>query len=295
LGEELSIECEFSRRSSYVFSRSSAKLDAFEAEVAAARRLGLPAHFGTSTDLPFDVKAVVRFDDQAQFHPRKFLLGLADEYVSRGGVIFEHTDATTIIPGEPNTVVTDRGSLKGDAVVQASGEPFWRNQILDARMWMKMSYALAVELGDPTEYPKGMYITTDEPMRTIRSAECDGRPVLIFGGESHEYVGGDLDPGAHYEALIEDVLTQFKVSRILSRWLAGDFMPYDRIPFIGPDPEHPSVYVVTGYRAWGLAWAMSAARGILSYIEGTPADWVRHFSLERLKTPLRDEDRTRGI
>ncbi|MBS1878575.1 MAG: FAD-binding oxidoreductase [Actinobacteria bacterium] len=295
LAADLPIECEFSRRSSYVFSRDSASVEAFEREVEAARRLGLPAQFETSTELPFEVRAVVRFDDQAQFHPRKFLLKLAEEFVRGGGVIFEHTNATTIVPGEPNTVFTDRGSLTGDVVVQASGEPFWRNEILDGRMWMKMSYALAVELEDRAEYPDGMYITTDEPMRSIRSAACDGGPVLIFGGESHEYEEGSFDPDPHYRALIEDVRARFEVRSVHCRWLAGDFMPYDRIPFIGPDPEHPSIYLATGYRAWGLAWAMSAAEGIRGYVDGAPADWIEHFSLERLEAPLRDEDRVRGI
>jgi glycine/D-amino acid oxidase-like deaminating enzyme len=85
------------------------------------------------------------------------------------------------------------------------------------------------------------------------------------------------------------------VKRIHCRWLAGDFMPYDRIPFIGPDPDYPSVYVITGYRAWGLAWAMSAAHGIRGYVDGAPADWVRHFSLDRLRSPVLDEDMARSV
>jgi glycine/D-amino acid oxidase-like deaminating enzyme len=136
----------------------------------------------TSTDLPFDVEAAVRFDAQAQFHPRKFLLRLAEEFVAAGGVIFEQTNATTITPGEPNIITTDKGRLKADVVIQAGGEPFWRNELFDGRMWMKMSYALAAELEDPTECPGGMYITTDDPMRTIRSAEYEGRSLLVFGG-----------------------------------------------------------------------------------------------------------------
>jgi glycine/D-amino acid oxidase-like deaminating enzyme len=295
LSKELSIECEFSRRDAYVFSQSTDRVEVFQAEVEAARRLGLPAHFVTATDLPFDVEAAVRFDGQAQFHPRKFLLNLAEAFVSEGGVIFEHTNATTITPGEPNIITTDRGQLTADVVIQASGEPFWRSEIFDGRMWMKMSYALAAELEDPTEYPKGMYITTDDPMRTIRSAEYDGRSVLVFGGESHEYDEATYDESSHYKSLAEDLQRRFKVKRIHHRWLAGDFMPYDRIPFIGPDPEYPSIYVMTGYRAWGLAWAMSAAHGILSYIDGSPEDWVRHFSLERLESPLRDEDMAPGV
>jgi len=175
---------------------------------------------------------------------------LAEQFASGGGAIFEHTNATLIIPGEPNTVVTDKGNLKGDVVVQASGEPFWRNEIFRGRMWLKMSYALAAELADPNECPDGRYITTDAPMRTIRSAQREGHPVLIFGGESHEFDEDTFDADSRCRALIEDVQARFKVTRVHCRWLAGDFMPYDRIPFIGPDPEHPSIYVVTGYRAW---------------------------------------------
>lgn len=295
LSEELSIDCEFSRRDAFVFSQSGDRVEAFEAEVEAARRLGLPAHFVTSCDLPFDIEAAVRFDDQAQFHPRKFLLRVAEEFVARGGVIFEHTNATSIAPGEPNVITTDEGQLRADVVIQASGEPFWRNEILAGRMWMKMSYALAAELEDQAGCPKGMYITTDKPMRTIRSAEYEGRPVLVFGGESHEYDAATYDEGARYRSLADDVRARFDVKRIHCRWLAGDFMPYDRIPFIGPDPEYPSIYVVTGYRAWGLAWAMSAAQGIRGYVDGTPAEWVRHFSLARLGNPLRDEDMAHGL
>lgn len=294
LAGELSVDCEFSRRPSYVFSGDPGKRAEFEAEVEAAGRLGLPAHLDDAIELPFDSEVAVRFDDQAQFHPRKFLLRLAEDFVSEGGKIFEGTTATAISPGEPNRVVTDRGELVADVVIQASGEPFWRKEILDGRMWTKMSYALAVELEDPTGYPEGMYITTDRPLRSIRSATYFDRPVLIFGGESHEYAA-DQDEDRHYRNLEKDVRSRFRVRTIICRWLAGDFMPYDRIPFIGPDPEYPSIYVATGYRAWGLAWAMSAVKGIVGQIDGRPPHWVGHFGLERLKTPLRSEDREHGI
>ena len=59
LSGELSIDCEFSRRDAYVFSQSTDKVEVFKAEVEAARKLGLPAHFVTSIDLPFNVEAAV--------------------------------------------------------------------------------------------------------------------------------------------------------------------------------------------------------------------------------------------
>lgn len=118
------------------------------------------------------------------------------------------------------------------------------------------------------KHPKDMYITTDEPLRTIRSAPYGNGRVLLFGGESHEWDEKTDNPDAHYQNLIEDVHARFDVESVLYRWLAGDYMPYDLIPCIGPLPDHPSIYVVTGYRAWGLAWAMSASGAISGYVSG---------------------------
>lgn len=295
LSQALAIDCDFSRRSAYVYSADPGKRDAIKAEVAAAISLGLPASYETTTDLPFDVAAAIKFSDQAQFHPRKFLLGLIDRFIENGGVVYENTEATDITPGNPNVVVTKQGELRATSVLQASGEPFWHKDIFDERMWMKMSYALAVTLKDAAAYPEHLYITTDSPMRTIRSADYNGQPVMIFGGESHQLDDDNFNPDSHYKNLIDDVHEKFDVDKVVFRWLAGDYMPYDRIPYIGAMPGTPSIYTITGYRAWGLAWAMSAAEAIVDDIDGSPAHWVHPFSLERLQQPLTDEDKIQGF
>ena len=295
LSQELGIDCEFSRRDAYVFTGKQDKIDAIKAEVEAAKQLGLPASFETTTELPFDVTAAIKFSDQAQFHPRKFLLGLVRAFTERGGVVYENTEATDITPGEVTIVSTKEGDLHARHVLQASGEPFWHGDLFDGRMWIKMSYAMAVTLKDPNAYPKGMYITTDDPMRTIRTASYEGKPVMIFGGESHEYDEATYDEESRYRNLIDDVRKRFDVDEVLFRWLAGDYMPYDRMPYFGPLPNQPTIYTITGYRAWGLAWAMSATEAIIDAICGSPADWAKPFSLERLKEPLRESDKSHGL
>ncbi len=292
LATALGIDCEFSRRDAYVFTSKEDKVDAIKTEVTAAQQLGLPASFETTTELPFDVAAAIKFSDQAQFHPRKFLLGIVDAFVKSGGVIYEQTEATDIAPGDVHTVSTKQGNIRARHVLQASGEPFWRGNLFDGHMWMKMSYALAVTLKDPTAYPEGMYITTDDPMRTIRTASYSDKPVLIFGGESHEYDEATYDEDLHYSRLISDARSRYDVDEILFRWLAGDYMPYDRMPYIGSLPDLPTIYTITGYRAWGLAWAMSATEAIIDDISGNPAEWAKPFSLERLKEPVSDTDRS---
>jgi len=291
ISDELGIDCDFSWRDAYVYTQRDDKVEAINNEVVAAMSLGLPASFETTTDLPFEVTAAIKFSNQAQFHPRKFLLPLAERFVAAGGVIYEQTEAVDIIPGHPHTISTKQGTLLGRSVVQASGEPFWGGDVLDGRMWTKMSYGLAVTLADGSAYPNGMYITTDQPMRTIRSAPYKGGHVMIYGGESHEYDEKSYDPDVRYRNLIRDVHASFNVDEVLYRWLAGDFMPYDRIPYIGALPGYSSIYIATGYRAWGLAWAMSAAEAITGYIMKDPVSWATPFSLDRLQFPVRADDK----
>ena len=296
LSGALGINCEFSRRDAYVFTNDDSKLQDIHAEVEAAQELSLPASFETTIELPFDTVGALKFSNQAQFHPRKFLLGIAEAFVAAGGVIYEHTRAADITPGEPHVVsIKDGGELRAKHVVQANGKPFWHKDIFEGHMWSKMSYALAVTLKNPAAYPEGVYITTDDPLRTIRSATYNGQPVMIFGGESHEFDPKDDNPDAHYQRLIDDVHQRFDVDKILFRWLAGDYMPYDRMPYIGAYPDHPTIYTATGYRAWGLAWAMSAAEAIVDEITGRPAEWAKPFSLARLNEPVRESDKVYGI
>lgn len=291
MSNELGIDCEFSRRDAYVFRSQEEKTDAIKAEVAAAKELGLPASFETIVDLPFPVKAAIKFSNQAQFHPRKFLLGLAKAFVNVGGVLYEHTEVTDIELGEPHVLATENGNMYAKSIVEATGEPFWGGDVLKGRMWTKMSYALAVKLVDGSSYPQGVYITTDDPLRTIRSSEYKGGQVLIYGGESHEYDNATFNPDKHYRRLIDDVYLRYDVDKVLYRWLAGDNMPYDRMPYIGPRPDCDSIYISTGYRAWGMAWAVSAAHALVDYIVGQPPEWAKHFSLERLKEPVQDYDK----
>ncbi len=291
LTTNLGIDSEFSRRDAYVFTGSTDKVAAIKAEVEAAKQLGLPASFETSTELPFSVTAAIKFSNQAQFHPRKFLLGIADAFTEQGGVIYEHTKATDIIPSDTNTIVTESGNIQARHILQASGEPFWHNELFDGHMWLKMSYAVAATLNNPADYPAGMYITTDTPMRTLRSATYNDKPILIFGGESHEYNEATYNETLHYQTLINDVRSRYDVDAILFRWLAGDYMPYDRLPYIGAMPEFPTIHIITGYRAWGLAWALSAAEVIVGTILGTPASWAAPFGLERLSQPVLDSDK----
>jgi glycine/D-amino acid oxidase-like deaminating enzyme len=74
---ELGIDCELERRAAYTYVESAERVEAVRAEAEAAAAAGLPASFVAHTGLPFPVAGAVRVENQAQLHPRRYLLALA--------------------------------------------------------------------------------------------------------------------------------------------------------------------------------------------------------------------------
>jgi glycine/D-amino acid oxidase-like deaminating enzyme len=65
----------------------------------------------------------VRFENQAQFHPRDYLAGLAARVAGDGSFIFDETHVAAIREGEPCVVECDSGSLTAGAVFMATNVP----------------------------------------------------------------------------------------------------------------------------------------------------------------------------
>ena len=75
LADSLGIACDLEPRSAFVYAvRDAGRL---EEECEAARALGLPARLEADPGLPFATEGALCFEEQAQFHPLKFLAGLA--------------------------------------------------------------------------------------------------------------------------------------------------------------------------------------------------------------------------
>jgi glycine/D-amino acid oxidase-like deaminating enzyme len=126
-----------------------------------------------------------------------------------------------------------------------------------------------------------MYITSSGPIRTLRSHPYKDSRILVFGGESHKMEPG-YNKDEHYQVLVEDVHNRFKVKEILYRWIAGDMMPHDRLPYIGAYPREKNIFVITGFHAWGLAWGMAASQMIRDEILGKDHPHKEFFSPSRL-------------
>ena len=109
LAEELGIDCDLRRKPAYTWTEPEDQRETLEQEARAAREAGLPASFTAESDLPWPIVGAVRSDQQAEFHPVKYLLPLAQAVAGEGSEVFEHTRAVAVRDGEPCRVKSDRG------------------------------------------------------------------------------------------------------------------------------------------------------------------------------------------
>ena len=93
---ERKIECNFRRLPLYIYTESDNKAHKIKSECRAAKGLGLPVSYTEEVPLPFKTGPAIVYENQAQFHPRKYLLALAKDLPGNGSHVFEKTRAFTV-------------------------------------------------------------------------------------------------------------------------------------------------------------------------------------------------------
>jgi glycine/D-amino acid oxidase-like deaminating enzyme/nitrite reductase/ring-hydroxylating ferredoxin subunit len=279
LVDQLGIDCDFERLPAFTYTEDPQRVSAIEAEVEAAQQAGLPAAFSSQIGLPFPIQGAVRVEDQAQFHPRRFCLGLAEAIAAGGGQIFEQTRALDLRLGFPCTVKTHHGPLRADYVVVATHLPFFDPAGLFAKTSPSRSYALAVTLTEPA--PPGMYLSADPATRSVRPLVSGSRQAVL-AGEEHK-TGHGRDTRTHYQALEAWARDRFRLESVDYRWSAQDYLPADSVPYIGRlIPGYGRLHVATGFKKWGMTHSAVAAMLLRDEITGRPSPWAGLFRATRL-------------
>ncbi len=253
------IDCDFSLQPAYIYTQQDQYRKQIEDEVEAAGSLGIRAHYLEEIPLSFDIMAAERFDNQAQFHPGKFLSSLAVAITGRGDQIFEQTKAVDFLEGHPFTIVTEGGyRIAADQVIIATHFPVYDGGgHFFARAFADRSYALAITAKEV--FPGGMYITAGSPGRSLRSTPHDGGELIIVVGEHHR-TGQGPPTGEHYRRLAQFAEETFTVTGMPFRWSAQDYITVDEIPYAGRIAQrNENVYVATGFRKWGITNGVASA------------------------------------
>ena len=267
--EDKRIECDFEEKPAYVYSLN--EIDVLKEEVEAAKNLGIDAEFVDEANLPFKINGAVKFNNQAQFNPLKFLKGISNELI-----IYENTRALEI---KENLVVTSGGNITANNIVVATHYP-----IMNApgyyfmKMHQERSYVLALE---NTSEIDGMYIDINKEGYSFRTYNN----LLLLGGISHRT--GENEEGGSYDKLRKVAKELYTKAKEKYYWSAQDCMTIDGIPYIGRySSETPNIYVATGFNKWGMTSSMVSAMIISDMILEKENDFSEIFSPRRFDLSL---------
>lgn len=280
--DEEGIDCDFERRANYVYAESQEEVAQLRQEAEVERQAGLATTLVDETPLPFPVAAALKLDHQAQFHPRKYLLALAESIPGDGSHVFEWTRVTGVKQGEPCEVETDRGVLRAGDVILATHLPFLDRGLYFAKAYPHRSYAVAAPIGGAAD-PEGMYINAGTPTRSVRTLRDHGRVLIQVGGNGHK-VADEEDTPARYDQLEEFLREHWPgAGEVEFRWSTQDYMPHDQVPYVGRlqrGSEH--VHVATAFNKWGMTNGTAAAMILTDAILGRENSWAELFDSKRL-------------
>ncbi|MCI1695070.1 FAD-dependent oxidoreductase [Aneurinibacillus aneurinilyticus] len=256
---ENKIECDFTEEDAYIYASSDQSISKINNEFKAYEKLGINSEYVTSIPLPLQMKASIVMKNQAQFHPLKYLTHLVQFITHAGGTIYENTTAVDIDNGEhPQITTRDGHKVTCNHVIVCSHFPFHDLYgFYFARMYAERSYVLGVKT--KKDFPGGMYLSADNPTRSLRYTMMNGEKLVLVGGESHK-TGQGIPTIKHYEALEAFAEQTFGIKEVPYRWSAQDLITLDKIPYVGHiTSNHPNIFVATGYRKWGMTNSTVAA------------------------------------
>lgn len=277
------IDCDLLRKPAYVYAGSKDSTSKIHKEVDAAKSLGIPASLEEDLPLPFETHGAVRFDDQAQFHPRKYLCALSQKIPGDGCHIFEDTKIHKIEGEGPISVRAESsGIITAKNVIQATHFPIHdKPGLLFSRLHQSRSYVLGVHLEEPL--PEGMFINAEHPARSLRSQPEEEGELVLVGGEEHR-TGEGGNTKDHYRNLEEWIRSIYPVRSVDYHWSTQDVITADHVPYIGritSDSEHS--YLATGFRKWGMTTGTVAAMILTDMILGRENSWAKVYDPSRFK------------
>ena len=286
---EEKIHCEFERLDGYLFVPPGESKKILEDELLAIHKAGLK-NIEKVDRVPwdsFDTGPALRFPRQAQFHPLKYLSGLASAIKQKGGRIYTESHAKEIEGGKKARVETNGGGVvTADAVVIATNTPVNDLIAIHTKQAPYQTYVIGarVPLGSVT---RALYWDTPDPYHYIR-VETVGKgagayDVLIIGGEDHK-TGQKDDAGRRFGALERWSRHRFPmIENIEYRWSGEVMEPVDGLAFIGRNPmDSNNVYIATGDSGNGMTHGTIAGMLLTDLIMGRKNEWEQIYEPSRI-------------
>lgn len=254
-------KCDFRRTDSLVYSVDDRK--SLEHAAKLLQRLRFSAEVCDRTELPFKTAGALKLPDQAEFHPLKFLGGLAKSLT-----IYENTRVTDI---RGDTAYTDSGVIRAEKFIIATHFPFIdRVGCYFLKMYQSRSSVLALANAQKLN---GYYVDADPKGLSFRIYG----DLLLLGGGAHR-----TGKPCKTDRLVQFAERAYPDSEIRYSWSTQDCITLDGIPYIGYYGLIKSnLLVATGFNKWGMTSAMAASEILRDLVLERDNKYAEVFSPRR--------------
>ena len=263
------LDCDYEEKPSYMYDCDDDTI--LQNETHVLHTLGYEARFERWIPLPVMIAGAVKFPEQGQFHPLKFLAE-----ISRGLHIYEHTQIKKV---ENNVADTGKYKITADKIIVASHFPIINTHgMYYAKLYQKRSYIIALE--NAPQYD-GTFVDDRENGMYFRNY----KNLLLVGGGDHR----TGKKGGNFDILRRFIHSKYPKATEKYAWATQDCMSLDGVPYIGNySASMPDVFVASGFNEWGMTTSMAGAQILTDKIIGreNPYEDVFNPSRSMLTTQL---------
>jgi glycine/D-amino acid oxidase-like deaminating enzyme/nitrite reductase/ring-hydroxylating ferredoxin subunit len=272
------IDCGFERVNGFLFLHPSDERDSLDKELDAALKAGVQIDEMDHVPGMLQKRECLRFMNQAQFHPLKYLSGLCKAIERDGGKIFTGTHAEEI--NHEGIKTSDGFTVKAKHIVVATNSPVNNKFTMFEKQYPYRTYVIG-SLVKKDLLPRALWWDTGDfyadsnvpPYHYVRVHPFNEQyDLLISGGEDHPTADtsntgiAEEDRYGMVEAWTRE---NFPIEKVEYRWSGQVIEPMDGIAFIGRNPfDHDNVYIVTGDSGNGMTHCSFAGLLITDLISG---------------------------
>lgn len=256
------IDCDFEEKDAYVYSLNNR--EKIEKEVTALEKLNFPAEFSENLPLPFQVAGAIKFPNQAQFNPLKFIRAISENLN-----IYENTFVKEMTE---HKAITNHGTISANKIIVATHFPFInKHGSYFVKMYQHRSYVIAL---DHAPDVNGLYVDEAEKGMSFRNYEN----YLFIGGGDHR----TGKQGGCWKELRDFAKRYYPNAEEKYHWATQDCITLDSVPYIGNYSKNtPDFYVATGFNKWGMTSSMAAGKILADMVTGKKNENAAVFSPSR--------------
>lgn len=278
LAHQEKIDCDFMRCPAYIYAADEKGRKKIRKEYDLAKELGFDVEWHEKGKFNFDNQGVLTVQNQAKFHPRKFLIPLAEKATTYGAQIFEETEVKSYENNGPFLVHTNKGTIQADQLVICSSIPNTGNVEVVTRLLPYQSYIIELEVQD-LKLEEAIYWDTQNPYQYFR---VDGQRIIL-GGMDHPTGKKDhQDPHKKLEDYFRKIFPSMNY-KIISKWGGEILESVDQLPFIGPLISNKNIFIATGFAGNGMTLGPLSAVINSSFVLGREHKYSDLYKIKRLK------------